>query len=90
MNVYPENVTTVLRAIPGVLDAVTFGMPDEAWGERVVSCIMPVPGHALSVEGIAAEFLERGRARSCRSRSTSSTSCRAAPPARSSSAKSRT
>ena len=59
MNVYPEDVTTVLRSIPAVLDAVTFGMPDDAWGERVVSCVMPVPGQVLSVEGIAARFLER-------------------------------
>ena len=59
MNVYPEDVTTVLRSIPGVLDAVTFGMPDDAWGERVVSCVMPVPGQALSVAEIAAQFLER-------------------------------
>ncbi|HSA81159.1 MAG TPA: AMP-binding protein [Geminicoccaceae bacterium] len=59
MNVYPEDVTTVLRSIPGVLDAVTFGMPDDAWGERVVSCVMPVPGQVLSVAGIAAQFLER-------------------------------
>ena len=59
MNVYPEDVTTVLRSIPAVLDAVTFGMPDDAWGERVVACVMPVPGQVLSVEGIAARFLER-------------------------------
>jgi long-chain acyl-CoA synthetase len=59
MNVYPEDVTSVLRSIPGVLDAVTFGMPDDAWGERVVACVIPVPGQALSVEGIAGEFLER-------------------------------
>ncbi|MGH6917207.1 MAG: AMP-binding protein [Geminicoccaceae bacterium] len=59
MNVYPEDVTSVLRAIPRVLDAVTFGMPDGAWGERVVSCVVPVPGQVLSVEGIAAQFLER-------------------------------
>jgi long-chain acyl-CoA synthetase len=59
MNVYPEDVTAVLRGIPGVLDAVTFGMPDSAWGERVVSCVVPAPGQALSVEGIAAQFLER-------------------------------
>jgi long-chain acyl-CoA synthetase len=59
MNVYPEDVTTVLRSISGVLDAVTFGMPDDAWGERVVSCVMPVPGQVLSIAGIAAEFLER-------------------------------
>jgi long-chain acyl-CoA synthetase len=59
VNIYPEEVTTVLRAIPGVLDAVTFGMPDETWGERVVSCVVPVPGRALCVDGIAAQFVER-------------------------------
>ncbi|HEX5078205.1 MAG TPA: AMP-binding protein [Geminicoccaceae bacterium] len=59
MNVYPEDVTSVLRSLPGVLDAVTFGMPDPAWGERVVSCVVPAAGRTLSVEGIAAQFLER-------------------------------
>jgi long-chain acyl-CoA synthetase len=59
MNVYPEDVTTALRGIPGVLDAVTFGMPDDSWGERVVSCVVPTAGQVLSVEGIAAGFLER-------------------------------
>jgi long-chain acyl-CoA synthetase len=59
MNVYPEDVTTVLRSLPGVLDAVTFGTPDNAWGERVVSCVVPVPGRALAVDEVAARFLER-------------------------------
>ena len=28
MNIYPEDVNGVLRSIPGVIDAVTFGLPD--------------------------------------------------------------
>jgi long-chain acyl-CoA synthetase len=59
VNVYPEDVTGVLRSIPGVLDAVTFGMPDETWGERVVSCVLATRGATLTVEMLASEFLER-------------------------------
>jgi long-chain acyl-CoA synthetase len=48
LNVYPEDVTKVLRAVPGVLDAVTFGMQDAIWGETVVSCVVPVAGRTLA------------------------------------------
>jgi long-chain acyl-CoA synthetase len=48
LNVYPEDVTRILRAVPGVLDAVTFGMPDAVWGETVVSCVLPASGHHLA------------------------------------------
>jgi long-chain acyl-CoA synthetase len=59
VNVYPEDVTGVLRGLPGVLDAVTFGLPDETWGEKVVACVLPVQGAVLTVEALAAAFLER-------------------------------
>jgi long-chain acyl-CoA synthetase len=59
VNVYPEDVTGVLRSLPGVLDAVTFGLPDATWGEKVVACVLPIPGATLSVETLAKEFLER-------------------------------
>ncbi len=59
VNVYPEDVTGVFREVPGVLDAVTFGLPDETWGEKVVSCVLPVEGATLTVEALAKEFLER-------------------------------
>ncbi|MBV8651148.1 MAG: acyl--CoA ligase, partial [Alphaproteobacteria bacterium] len=48
LNVYPEDVTRILRAVPGVLDAVTFGMPDAVWGETVVSCVVPAAGRELA------------------------------------------
>jgi len=57
MNVYPEDVTGTLRAMPGVADAVTFGAPVEPWGEQVVSCVIPALGATLSEREIAGWFL---------------------------------
>jgi acyl-CoA synthetase (AMP-forming)/AMP-acid ligase II len=37
--VYPEEVEGVLKAHPGVADAVVVGVPDERWGERVVAVV---------------------------------------------------
>jgi len=59
MNIYPEDVNGVLRSIPGVLDAVTFGLPDAMWGERAVSCVIVDEKIDPSVEKIVADFLER-------------------------------
>jgi long-chain acyl-CoA synthetase len=59
MNIYPEDVNGVLRSIPGVVDAVTFGLPDDMWGERAVSCIICDNEFDPSIETITAEFLKR-------------------------------
>ena len=59
MNIYPEDVNGVLRSIPGVIDAVTFGLPDPMWGERAVSCVVCDEAADPSVEQIVASFLER-------------------------------
>jgi 3-oxocholest-4-en-26-oate---CoA ligase len=42
--VFPEEVEGVLKAHPGVLDAVVVGVPDDRWGERVVAVVQPRPG----------------------------------------------
>ncbi len=55
-NIQPEEVTECLAAHPGVREAVTFGMPDEVWGEQVVSCIVPSGETAVS-EDILAEWV---------------------------------
>jgi long-chain acyl-CoA synthetase len=57
INVYPEDVNGVLRSMPGVVDAVTFGEPDRVWGERVVSCLILGSGHAATEADVAAYFL---------------------------------
>jgi long-chain acyl-CoA synthetase len=59
MNIYPEDVSGVLRSIPGIFDAVTFGEPDPLWGERAISCIICDPQVDPAVETIVADFLER-------------------------------
>jgi long-chain acyl-CoA synthetase len=59
MNIYPEDVSGVLRSIPGILDAVTFGEPDPLWGERAISCVICDPNVDPSVETIVADFLKR-------------------------------
>lgn len=38
-NIQPEEVTEVLVAMPDVVEAVTLGVADETFGERVVACV---------------------------------------------------
>jgi long-chain acyl-CoA synthetase len=59
INVYPEDVTRVLRSMPEILDAITFAMPDADWGERVVACVVPAEGASPTEPQIADYFLAR-------------------------------
>lgn len=59
INVYPEDVTSALRTIPGVQDAVTFGLPDPIWGERLACCLEVPDGTALTAADVAAHCAER-------------------------------
>ncbi|MBZ0220870.1 MAG: AMP-binding protein [Candidatus Methylomirabilis sp.] len=58
-NIHPEEVTETLKEHPDVLEAVTFGVEDETWGERVVSCVALAPGSSYG---------ERALVEFCRSR----------------------
>jgi long-chain acyl-CoA synthetase len=58
INVQPEEVTEVLASVPGVVEAVTFGMPDEILGERVVSCVALDPASGLRASDLAARCRE--------------------------------
>jgi acyl-CoA synthetase (AMP-forming)/AMP-acid ligase II len=49
-NVHPAAVERILGAIPGVVDTVAFGLPDEEWGERLVAVV--------SGDGIAKDDLD--------------------------------
>jgi long-chain acyl-CoA synthetase len=49
-NVYPDEINNVLLSHSDVTEAATLGLPDEIWGERVVSCVVakgPVTVSAL-------------------------------------------
>ena len=54
LNVYPEDVSRTISRLPGVADVVTVGVPDEIWGERVVSCVVRAPGASLSEDEVIA------------------------------------
>ncbi|HBG47469.1 MAG TPA: hypothetical protein DDW94_10860 [Deltaproteobacteria bacterium] len=44
LNVQPEEVTEALKSHADVLEAVTFGVEDNTWGELVASCVVLSPG----------------------------------------------
>jgi long-chain acyl-CoA synthetase len=52
INVHPENITTTIRSLDGVIDAVTFGLKDEVFGEIVVSCVVVAPDSGLDANAI--------------------------------------
>jgi O-succinylbenzoic acid--CoA ligase len=39
-NVYPAEVEQVLASLPGVKDALVFGLPDEQWGQVVAAAVV--------------------------------------------------
>ena len=40
VNVYPDDVESVLLACPGVAQVAVFGVPDEQWGQRVCAAVV--------------------------------------------------
>jgi fatty-acyl-CoA synthase len=52
--VFVEEVEEVLRAHPGVADALVVGRPSERWGEEVVAIVAPQPDCAEITDGLLA------------------------------------
>ena len=50
VNVPLPAVTSALRALDGVRDAIALGLPDDEWGERVVAFV--VPADAVCLDGL--------------------------------------
>lgn len=50
VNIAPMEITTVLLGHPAVDDAATIGVPDELYGEGVVSFVTLHPGQAVSAD----------------------------------------
>jgi acyl-CoA synthetase (AMP-forming)/AMP-acid ligase II len=42
--VYPEEVEEVVKTVPGILDAVVVGIPNERFGEEIVAIVQLSPG----------------------------------------------
>jgi long-chain acyl-CoA synthetase len=65
VNIYPAEVDGVLIEHPAVGDVATIGIPDDEWGESVLSVVELQPGIAPSDE-LAAELIEHCRTRLAR------------------------
>ncbi len=63
LNVSPAEVERVIGALPGVRDAVVFGLPDEEWGEVVAAVVEGDPSAVTAAEvgRHCRERLVRGR-----------------------------
>ncbi|HEU5150203.1 MAG TPA: AMP-binding protein [Iamia sp.] len=62
VNIYPAEVDAVLLTHPAVGDAATIGVPDEEWGESVLSVVELQPGVAPSAD-LAASLIAHCRER---------------------------
>jgi long-chain acyl-CoA synthetase len=51
-NVYSGEVEAVIYEHPAVLEAAVFGIPDTAWGELVVACVVLKPGTAVTADDL--------------------------------------
>jgi long-chain acyl-CoA synthetase len=58
-NMQPEEVTEALHDLPGVSEAVAFGVEDEVAGEVVAACVALEDGCSLTVEELAEMCRER-------------------------------
>ncbi|MFC4272553.1 AMP-binding protein [Sneathiella chungangensis] len=46
--IHPESITIVLSTMPGVAEAVAFGLPDATRGEKLVAALAPQPGQTIT------------------------------------------
>jgi len=53
-NVYPAEVENALAELPGVVELVVVGVPDERWGETGLLAVVPLPGVSLSLAEVHA------------------------------------
>lgn len=52
-NIYPKEIVDVLmRLTDDIAEAAVYGIPDPAWGERVVACVILLPASRLTGEAL--------------------------------------
>ncbi len=56
--VFPEEVEIALCQLPGVVDALVTGVPDERWGQAVAAVVQTAPGFAADAESIRRQLRE--------------------------------
>ena len=88
MNIYPREIENALYLNEAVADCAVFGVPDDKWGESLVAVVQTASGASLSADEVVAWCREHLADYKRPRRGSSSTSSRATPTARSSSASS--
>ncbi|MBN8937871.1 MAG: AMP-binding protein [Rhizobiales bacterium] len=53
-NVHAAEVEEIILSCPGVADCAVFGLPDDMWGERVASLVVPQDGAHLTAAALEA------------------------------------
>ena len=83
-NVYPAEVENAIYGHPDVADVAVIGVPDATWGEAVKAVCVPRAGpRSWTRPASSPGRASASPASRCRRAWTSSTNCRATPPARS-------
>ena len=52
LNIYPEEVESILKSVPEISEVMVMGVPDSYWGEKVISLIQWNTPQHLTVEDI--------------------------------------
>lgn len=58
-NVYPQEVEDALHGLPGVQEALVFGLADPEWGQVVCAALVPGPGSTRATEPYGAQLAGR-------------------------------
>ncbi len=88
-NVYPREIEEVLYEHPAIQEAAVVGIENDALGEEVGAAVVLKEGEDVSADDVRPTSRRRWPRTSTRARCGSWTSCPRAPPARSSSARSK-
>ena len=58
-NIYPDEVDSILFSHPDVLEAASFGVPDEIYGEEIIACAVLKKGSEMSEDDLVDYCEER-------------------------------
>ena len=56
-NIAPREIDEALLAHPAVLEAAAVGVPDDAYGQEILACVVVKPGAALGEDELRAHCL---------------------------------
>ena len=62
MNIYPQEIDSEIIQHPAVLDVCTVGIPNDEWGEEVLTVVQLNEGHSASDE-LSADLISWARER---------------------------